>query len=69
MDINLPLMNGYEAIIQIKKTHPNLPIIAQTAYAIAGDKEKLLGAGCNDYISKPIRKEELIDKIQKLIGL
>ncbi len=69
MNINLPLMSGYEATMQIKKVHPNLPIIAQTAYAIAGDKEKILGAECYDYISKPIRKEELIDKVQKLIGL
>lgn len=68
MDINMPIMNGYEATKEIKKFRPKLPIIAQTAYAIAGDKEKALAAGCDDYISKPIKKEELIEKIRKLLS-
>ncbi|PKP29439.1 MAG: hybrid sensor histidine kinase/response regulator, partial [Bacteroidetes bacterium HGW-Bacteroidetes-17] len=67
MDINMPVMNGYDATKAIKELRPNLPIIAQTAYAIAGDREKSLAAGCDDYISKPIKRKELIDKINKLI--
>ncbi len=59
MDVNMPVMNGYEATSIIKKTKPNLPIIAQTAYAIAGDKEKALAAGCDDYIVKPIKRQDL----------
>lgn len=68
MDINMPVMNGYDATKAIKEFRPNLPIIAQTAYAIAGDREKSLAAGCDEYISKPIRREDLLDKIKKLLS-
>ena len=64
MDIHMPIMNGYEATKEIKKFRPNLPIIAQTAYAIIGDRQKSLDAGCDDYISKPIKQEVLIAKIE-----
>ncbi|MGZ2368796.1 ATP-binding protein [Ancylomarina sp. YFZ004] len=63
MDINMPEMNGYIATEKIKKIRPEIPIIAQTAYAIEGDKEKTLAAGCDYYISKPINKDDLFDKI------
>lgn len=63
MDINMPEMNGYEATKEIKKYSPNLPIIAQTAYAIAGDREKSINAGCDDYISKPIDKKILYEML------
>lgn len=63
MDINMPEMNGYEATKEIKKFSPNLPVIAQTAFAIAGDREKAIDAGCDDYISKPIDRNELLDLI------
>ncbi|VAW14498.1 hypothetical protein MNBD_BACTEROID01-1354 [hydrothermal vent metagenome] len=68
MDINMPFMNGYEATKKIKKIRPNLPIIAQTAYAIAGDKEKSLEAGCDDYIAKPIKLDILMAKIKIFLG-
>ena len=64
MDINMPEMNGYIATSQIKTIRPKLPIIAQTAYAIEGDKENILAAGCDYYISKPIDKNELFEKIR-----
>ena len=67
MDINLPVLNGYEATREIKQLLPDLPIIAQTAFAIAGDREKSLEAGCDDYISKPIKKEEFLEMISKYI--
>jgi len=67
MDINMPVMNGYEATRVIKEFRPNLPIIAQTAYAIAGDKDKSLNAGCDDYVTKPIKRDILIQKIRALI--
>ncbi len=54
MDLKLPIMTGYEATQIIKKEYPHLPVIAQTAYAMQGDREKCLEIGCDDYISKPI---------------
>ena len=67
MDIKMPEMNGYEATHEIKKINPEIPIIAQTAYALAGEKEKILEAGCNDYLSKPIMGKVLLEKINKYI--
>lgn len=63
LDINLPIMNGYEAAEAIKKIKPELPIIAQTAYALEGDREKALIAGCDDYIPKPIVISTLLRKM------
>jgi CheY-like chemotaxis protein len=65
MDIKLPKMNGYDATRQIKQHNPNLPVIAQTAYAMLEDREKALAAGCDGYLSKPILKEELLKIIEK----
>ena len=67
MDIRLPDFNGLEATKIIKKDNPELPIIAQTAYAITGDREKALDAGCDEYISKPIRKEQLHELILQFL--
>jgi len=65
MDIQMPDMNGYKATRQIRKFNKDVIIIAQTAYGLLGDREKALEAGCNDYISKPIKKDELLALIQK----
>jgi len=65
MDVKMPDMNGYEATAQIKKIRPELIIIAQTSYALQGDNEKALEAGCDDYISKPIKKQKLFELIEK----
>jgi PAS domain S-box-containing protein len=64
MDIKLPFMNGYEAAKRIKQDNPHLPIIAQTAYAMYEDRKKALEAGCDGYISKPIKKAELMKMIE-----
>lgn len=56
MDLKMPLMNGFEATEEIRALNPNIPIIAQTAYAMNEDKEKALQCGCNDYLSKPLNK-------------
>lgn len=64
MDIQLPEMNGYEATKQIRKFNKDVIIIAQTAFALEGDREKAIAAGCDDYISKPINREELFEKIE-----
>jgi CheY-like chemotaxis protein len=64
MDIQMPDMDGYEATRQIRLFNKELIIIAQTAYAQEGAREKAIAAGCNDYISKPIKKDELLALIQ-----
>jgi len=68
MDIQLPRMNGYEATREIKKFRKSIPIIAQTAFAMAGDKEKSILAGCDDYISKPININKLLPKINQFLS-
>jgi PAS domain S-box-containing protein len=65
MDINMPVMDGKRALEEIRKTNKEVPIIAQTGLAMSGDKEKLLKAGFNDYISKPISTNVLITTINK----
>ncbi len=67
MDIQMPLMDGYESTKLILEIKPKLPIIAQTAYAVNAEKEKSLKIGCVDYISKPIELEELLLKIKKYL--
>ena len=67
MDIKMPIMDGLEATRQIRKFKKDLPIIAQTAYAMAEDRENCLVAGCNDYISKPIDITEFLEKINNFI--
>ncbi|MCF8365409.1 MAG: response regulator [Bacteroidales bacterium] len=69
MDIKLPDKNGYELTKEFKSINPRIPIIAQTAYALTGDREKSMEAGCDDYISKPIRKAKLIGIIRHQLGL
>ena len=56
MDLNMPVMDGYEAMRIIKSQHPEIPIIAQTAYTLTEDRRKCMRAGFNDYISKPINR-------------
>ena len=66
MDIQLPGMSGNEATKEIREIRPDLPIIAQTAHAMAEDKNRSLDAGCDDYITKPLNMDLLLDKIQKV---
>ncbi|RXP52252.1 PAS domain S-box protein [Lutibacter sp. HS1-25] len=68
MDIQMPDINGYEATRQIRQFNTDVVIIAQTAFGLSGDREKAIEAGCNDYISKPIKKDELLSLIQKYFG-
>ncbi|MCD4698039.1 MAG: PAS domain S-box protein, partial [Bacteroidales bacterium] len=68
MDIQLPEMNGYDATQLIKKHRKNLPVIAQTAYALASEREKCLKAGCDDYIAKPIYMNELLLVLQSYLS-
>jgi len=65
MDIQLPEMDGYEASRQIREFNKKVIIIAETAYGFPSDRDNALAAGCNDYISKPINKENLMELIGK----
>ena len=65
MDIKIPGLNGYEATQKIREFNQAVFIVAQTAHAQTGDREKSIQAGCNDYISKPINKEKLLEIISR----
>ena len=67
MDINMPLINGYECTRRIKEERPSLPVIAQTAYAMSGEREVSREAGCDDYLSKPIKVSELLETLSRYI--
>jgi CheY-like chemotaxis protein len=66
MDIQMPVMNGLEAMSRIKKINPHIPIVATTAYATHGDNEKYRSAGFSDYVSKPLNKIEFINDFNQL---
>jgi len=61
MDIKMPIMNGLEATKIIKSNYPSIPIIAQSAFAFTNERERCLKAGCDDYLTKPIKKQKLLD--------
>lgn len=69
MDLQMPEMNGYEATKILKKKYPQLPIVAQTAFAMSDDREKALNAGCDDYLAKPIKSKDLITVVSKFIKI
>ena len=70
MDLSLPRMDGWTATRHIKAqdTLKAIPIIALTAHAMVGDRERALEAGCDDYISKPINLQELVTKLTQYLG-
>jgi CheY-like chemotaxis protein len=65
MDVKMPLINGLESTRLIKKYKPNIIVIAQTAFAMYDDMSRCINAGCDDYITKPIKTEELFSKLEK----
>lgn len=70
MDMSLPVVDGWEATRQLKTASETqaIPVIALTAHAMAGDREKAVEAGCNDYDTKPIELPRLLEKIEALLG-
>jgi PAS domain S-box-containing protein len=69
MDMKMPEMDGFEATRIIKSIDPYIPVIAITAYAMLGDEKRILDAGCDEYLSKPIAKNILIGKISRFINV
>ena len=68
MDMQMPVMNGFEATRALRKANITTPVIALTANAMLGDDQKCLDAGCNDYLSKPIHREKLLEKIGQYLS-
>ncbi|WP_372794682.1 PAS domain S-box protein [Lutibacter sp.] len=63
MDLKMPVMNGFEATKKLRKLYPTMPIVAQTAYSTASEKEQALYAGCTEFLIKPISKKVFVDVI------
>jgi hypothetical protein len=67
MDINMPIMNGIEATKEIKKINPNIPIIIQTAYILNDERIKSFEAGCDAFIAKPVKINQLFSTLEELL--
>lgn len=67
MDMNMPVLNGLETTVLIKKINPKIPVIAQTANAIPEERRKCMEVGCDDYLIKPISIEELLKTIKSYL--
>jgi len=70
MDMSLPVIDGWEATRELKADPETrgIPVIGLTAHAMAGDREKVIGAGCDDYDTKPVELPRLLQKIEELLG-
>jgi two-component system cell cycle response regulator DivK len=70
MDMSLPVMDGWEATRRLKAEPATraIPVIGLTAHSMAGDREKVLAAGCDDYDTKPVEMPRLLEKIETLLG-
>jgi CheY-like chemotaxis protein len=69
LDMSLPILNGWDAALKLKADTATqaIPIIALTAHAMSGDREKALGAGCNEYDTKPVEIKRLLNKIKHIL--
>lgn len=70
LDIQLPDIPGTEVLARLRSSDRtrNIPVIAMTSYAMAGDEQRLMAAGCNGYIEKPIQPERVMDQIERIVG-
>lgn len=68
MDLQLPIMDGYTATKEIKSLNPDIPVIAQTAHVMSGEREKCIEAGCDDYLAKPIRLQILMETLSRYLN-
>lgn len=71
MDMSLPVLDGWEATRQIRRTPTiqSIPVIALTAHAVNGDRERCFDAGCNEYETKPVKFDQLLTKINALLSI
>ncbi len=69
MDLNMPEMDGFEATRLIKEMKPDVPVIVQSAYILSGEEQKSYEAGCDEFLSKPIRLNNLLEAIVRHLGL
>ncbi|MCB7129039.1 MAG: response regulator, partial [Candidatus Brocadiales bacterium] len=70
LDIQLPDMDGLEVLQKIRSSEIDggIPVIAVTSYAMSGDSERMMAAGCNSYIEKPIDPDKFVDQIREILG-
>ena len=70
MDMSLPVLDGWEAARRLKAAPETqaIPVIALTAHAMVGDREKAIAAGCDDYDTKPVEFQRLLEKIEAILG-
>jgi CheY-like chemotaxis protein len=68
MDIKMPVMDGYCATKEIRKLNGNIPVIALTAFALEGDRERALEAGCTEYVTKPVNRDRLLGIVSSYLG-
>ncbi len=68
MDLQLPIVDGYTATRELKKINSSIPIIAQTAHVMSGEREKCIEAGCDDYLAKPIRLQILMETLSRFLN-
>ena len=70
MDVQLPKMDGYEATRRIRANPAlqHIPIVAVTSFALSGDDVKALEAGCDDYVAKPFKPRDLLEKVEQILG-
>jgi len=69
MDLKMPVMNGYDATVEIKQIKPKLPVIAQSAYAMSSNRQRAMDVGCDEYITKPIEEQQLLQLISKVVKI
>lgn len=69
LDIQLPAMDGYDVARELRQNHgmEDVPIVAVTSYAMTGDRERIIGAGCSDYIEKPINPDTFLSQIERYL--
>ena len=68
MDLQLPIIDGYTATRELKKINSAIPIIAQTAHVMSGEREKCMEAGCDGYLAKPIRLQILMETLSNFLN-